>query len=117
MNVRVCFGAKVRRAVAALNAPGTQQRASKYAAMLALAGMDPVEKTRRAAVMSQHRGVHAQSWLQQPTPFVRTHEMPVAGRGRLLGPVPSWVIEVPWTEVDGPHPPLCIWRVVGSTCA
>lgn len=57
VHVRVCFGAKVRRAVAALAAAGMHQRASKYAAMLPLAGMDPVEKTRRAR--SRHRLQHA----------------------------------------------------------
>lgn len=42
MEVRAQFGAKVRRTVLLLNGrPSYAQRASKYAAMLPLAGMDP----------------------------------------------------------------------------
>ena len=44
------FGEKVKRTVLLLNArPGYSQRASKYAAMLPLAGMDPSEYNRQAA--------------------------------------------------------------------
>ena len=47
MEVRAGFGAKVRKTVLLLNAaPGMVQRASKYAAMLPLAGMDPNEPNR-----------------------------------------------------------------------
>ena len=43
------FGEKVKRTVLLLNArPGYSQRASKYAAMLPLAGMDPSEYNRQA---------------------------------------------------------------------
>ena len=47
MEVRKAFGAKVRRTVLLLNArPSYAQRASKYAAMLPMAGMDPSETNR-----------------------------------------------------------------------
>lgn len=47
MEVRKEFGLKVRRTVMLLNArPSYAQRASKYAAMLPLAGMDPSEAVR-----------------------------------------------------------------------
>ena len=47
MEVRAGFGAKLRKSVLLLNAQqGTVQRASKYAAMLPLAGMDPNEPNR-----------------------------------------------------------------------
>ncbi len=50
MEVRSMFGEKVKRTVLLLNArPGYSQRASKYAAMLPLAGMDPSEFNRQAA--------------------------------------------------------------------
>ena len=50
MEVRSMFGEKVKRTVLLLNArPGYSQRASKYAAMLPLAGMDPSECNRQAA--------------------------------------------------------------------
>ena len=49
MEVRSMFGEKVKRTVLLLNArPGYSQRASKYAAMLPLAGMDPSEYNRQA---------------------------------------------------------------------
>ena len=49
MEVRAAFGAKLRHGVQVLNSgTGTQQRASKYAAMLPLAGMDPALVNRRA---------------------------------------------------------------------
>ena len=47
MEVRKAFGAKVRRTVLLLNTrPSYAQRASKYAAMLPMAGMDPSETNR-----------------------------------------------------------------------
>ena len=47
MEVRAGFGLKVRKTVLLLNStPGMVQRASKYAAMLPLAGMDPNEPNR-----------------------------------------------------------------------
>ncbi len=47
--MRAAFSAKLRRNVQVLNAgTGTQQRASKYAAMLPLAGVDPTHVNRRA---------------------------------------------------------------------
>jgi hypothetical protein len=47
MEVRAAFSAKVRRLIMLLNrGPHHAQRASKYAAMLPLAGMDPNECNR-----------------------------------------------------------------------
>ncbi len=45
MEVRTAFGAKVRSMVQLLN-KHQAHRASKYAAMLALAGMDPLESNK-----------------------------------------------------------------------
>jgi len=45
MEVRAAFGAKVRSMVKLMNKPNPH-RASKYAAMMPLAGMDPNESNR-----------------------------------------------------------------------
>ena len=58
MEVRKEFGLKVRRTVLLLNArPSYAQRASKYAAMLPLAGMDPSEAVRCAAHIFSNCGL------------------------------------------------------------